>query len=146
MPQTGAFVEAYEKAQSLAQEFPGSRVVSVASTYSMYPLLDWDSLVVIAPVGIEQVRVGDIICFQDNGLDGARTLLHRVERISVKGGRLVTRGDYLAEADPHLVFSDNLMGKAVYIIYFDRSVEQRPVNFSMPAQKRPEQVVKLFRD
>ena len=146
MPQTDAFAAAYETAQSLAKEFPGSRLVSVASTYSMYPMIDWDSIVVIAPASLNQVRVGDVVCFRDSRMDGPRTVLHRVERILAKDGRLVTRGDHLEHADPHLVLAESLVGRAVYIVYFDRSGEQRPVSFAMAAPKRSERVVKLFRD
>jgi signal peptidase I len=146
MPQTPAFAEAYDKALALAKEFPGSRVVTVASTYSMYPTLDWDSLVVVAPTSLNQVRVGDVVCFRDKNLEESRTILHRVERIMVKGGRLVTRGDHLEQPDPHPVPADALVGKAVYVVYFDRTGEQRPVSFSMPTLKRCETVVKLLRD
>jgi signal peptidase I len=146
MPQTAAFAEAYNTAQALAKDFPGSRVVTVASTYSMYPMLDWDSIVVIAPASLDQVKVGDVVCFRDRQLDGSHTILHRVERISNKDGRLVTRGDHLERADPHQVFAESLVGKAVYIIYFDRSGEQRPVSYAMAAPKRSERVVKLFRE
>jgi len=146
MPQTTAFAEAYDTALSLAGEFPGGRVITIASTYSMYPMLDWDSIVVIVPASLEQISVGDVVCFRDHRVDGAHTILHRVERILVKDGRLVTRGDHLARSDPHLVSADTLVGKAVYIVYFDRSGERRTVSFSMPAPKRPDRIVKLFRD
>ena len=146
MPQTAAFAEAYDTALALAKGFPGSRLVTVASTYSMYPMLDWDSIVVIAPASLEQVQVGDLVCFRDRRLDGSHTILHRVERILNKDGRLVTRGDHLEHADPHLVLAESLVGKAVYIVYFDRSGEQRPVSYTMAAPKRSERVVKLFRD
>ena len=146
MPQTLAYTEAYETALSLAQEFPGSRVVAVASTYSMYPIFDWGSIVVIAPASLDQVKVGDVVCFRDNSLDGPHTILHRVERIVVKDKRLVTRGDHLDQPDPHQVMADSLVGKAVYVVYFDRSGEQRPVSFSMPSPRRTERIVKLFRD
>jgi len=146
MPQTPAFTEAYGTALSLAKEFPGSRVVAIASTYSMYPMLDWDSIVVIAPVAIDQIRVGDVVCFRDKTLDGLHTLLHRVERIRFKDGGLVTRGDHLDRADPHLVGADSLVGRAVYVVYFDRTGEQRTVRFPMPSPKRHERVVKLSRD
>jgi len=146
MPPTGAFTEAYGTALSLAKGFPGSRVVAVASTYSMYPTLDWDSIVVIAPVLLNQVQVGDVVCFRDKSLDGAHTILHRVERIMVKDGRLVTRGDHLDHPDPHLVVAEALVGKAVYVVYFDRTGEKRTASFAMPSPKRQERIVKLFRD
>jgi len=146
MPQTPAFAAAYDRALALAKEFPGSRVVAVASTYSMYPTLDWDSLVVVAPASLKQVRVGDVVCFKDKGPEGPRTILHRVERILVKDGRLVTRGDHLEQSDPHQVPSDALVGKVVYVVYFDRTSEKRSVSFSLPTLKRREAVVKLFRD
>jgi len=146
MPQTTAFAEAYDTALALAGEFPGGRVITIASTYSMYPMLDWDSMVVVVPASLEQISVGDVVCFRDQRSDATRTILHRVERILVKDGRLVTHGDHLTRSDPHLVSADTLVGKAVYIVYFDRSGERRTVNFSMPAPKRPERIVKLFRD
>jgi signal peptidase I len=146
MPQTQAFTQAYGTALSLAKAFSGSRVVAIASTYSMYPLLDWDSIVVIVPASLSEIRVGDVVCFRDKDSDVSHTILHRVERILVKDGRLVTRGDRLDHVDPHLVFADSLVGKAVYVVYFDRTGEQRTVSLSMPTPKRTERIVKLFRN
>ena len=146
MPQTRSFVDAYGTALSLAKEYPGSQVVAIASTYSMYPQLDWDSIVVLAPTSLGQIRVGDVVCFRDKSLDGPHTIMHRVQQILVNDGRLVTRGDHLDRADPRPVRADALVGRAVYVVYFDRTGEQRTVGFSMPAPKRTERVVKLCRD
>ncbi|MBK9991401.1 MAG: hypothetical protein IPP19_11875 [Verrucomicrobia bacterium] len=143
MPQTRSFFDAYQVALKLSQDHPGSRIVSVESTYSMYPTLDWDSLVVIAPVSINQIEAGDLVCFRDQRVDGGRKILHRVEKILRKDHRLVTRGDFMDRPDLHPVGADALIGKAVYVVYFDRSGEDRPSAHSMPTPTRHEQVLRL---
>jgi len=143
MPQTRSFTEAYQTALALSQELPGSRLMTVASTYSMYPTIDWDSIVVIVPTSLDKVQVGDVICFRDTRLDGSHTILHRVEKIMLKDRRLVTRGDHLERADPHAVQAEALVGKAVYVVYFDRAGEKRPVDYAMPTPSRSEQVMRL---
>jgi signal peptidase I len=117
--------------------------MTVASTYSMYPTIDWDSIVVVVPTSLDQVKVGDVVCFRDARLDGTHTVLHRVEKIFVKDHRLVTRGDHLDRADPHAVGAEALVGKAVYVVYFDRIGEKRPVDYAMPTPARSEQIMRL---
>lgn len=143
MPQTRSFTDAYQIALNLANEHPGSRVLTVASTFSMYPTIDWDSIVVIVPTALEQIKVGDVVCYRDQRLDGTHTILHRVEKILVKDHRLMTRGDNLERTDPRPVNAAALIGKAVYIVYFDRMGEKRPVDYAMPTPSRREQIVPL---
>lgn len=113
--------------------------MNVASTYSMYPTLDWDSIVVVAPISIESVQVGDVVCFRDQRSENQRMIVHRVEKILRKEHRLVTRGDNLERADLLPVGSSELIGKAVYAVYFDRAGERRPVERSLPTPPRNEQ-------
>lgn len=143
MPQSRSFTDAYQTALTLSQEFPGSRLMTVASTYSMYPTIDWDSIVIVVPTTLDRINVGDVVCFRDKRLDGAHTILHRVEKILVKDRRLVTRGDHLERADPHPVQADALVGKAVYVVYFDRIGERRSVDHILPTPTRREQVMRL---
>lgn len=143
MPQTRSFFDAYKVALQLSQSYPGSRVMSIESTYSMYPTLDWDSIVVIAPVSIEAVQVGEVVCFLDPRVDGRRMIAHRVEKILQKDHRLVTRGDNLDRADLHPVGANTLIGRVVYAVYFDRTGERRPVDHALPTPARHEQVLRL---
>jgi signal peptidase I len=143
MPQSQAFTDAYQVALNLAQQHPGGRLLTVASTYSMYPKLDWDSIIVVAPVLIDQVQVGDIVCFRDQSFDCQRKIVHRVVKILRKDHRLVTRGDNLDRADLHPVGADTLIGRVAYVVYFDRTGQQRPVNHVLPTPTRQERVIRL---
>lgn len=143
IPQSKAFTEAYQVARNLAEQHPGGRLMSVASTYSMYPKLDWDSIIVVAPVSIDQVQVGDIVCFRDQSFDSQRKIVHRVVKILRKDHRLITRGDNLDRADLHPVGADTLIGKVAYIVYFDRTGQQRHVDHELPTPTRQERVIRL---
>lgn len=143
IPASPDFVAAYDIAHELSDCVGGSRVVATASTFSMYPLLDWDTLVVVAPVRIEDVRIGDIVMFRDLDSRGGRMILHRVRRILIKGGRLITRGDHLDRDDPHPVTSERLVGRAMFLIYFDRSNDVRPVLHAYPTPRRNARTVSL---
>jgi hypothetical protein len=82
---------------------------------SMLPFLRDGDIVVVAPVGTAEIRIGDVICYQppSGGL-----CLHRV--IARAERSLVTRGDALAYVDtvPHdavlgLVIARERRGRAV---------------------------------
>ncbi|MFT3867786.1 MAG: signal peptidase I [Nibricoccus sp.] len=142
-PQAQTFTDAYHVALNLVQQRPGVHMLTVASTYSMYPKLDWDSIVVVAPVSIDQVQVGDIVCFRDQSVDGQRKIVHRVVKILRKDHRLVTRGDNLDRPDLRPVDADALIGKVTHVVYFDRTGQQRPVDHVLPTPVRYEQVIHL---
>lgn len=79
---------------------------------SMRPTAPPGSMVVVVPVPLEQVRVGDVITFQPPGEDH-RVVTHRVIEVLNPGPRpsVRTRGDANATADP---WTATLSGDRVY--------------------------------
>lgn len=65
----------------------------------------------VAPVGMEQVRVGDVVVFRAPG--SGRLVVHRV--IGIAGGGLVVRGDANRRADATPVTGSELVGKVTAV-------------------------------
>ena len=87
-------------------------------TGSMEPTIKEGALIVNKAVDIEDVEVGDIICFrsQDSYMLG-QSITHRV--IEIKEGKdgtryLETRGDANTASDGHYVTSSNLIGEVIF--------------------------------
>ena len=74
--------------------------VRTVLTGSMTPAIERGDVVLAAPIGLEQVRRGDVILF-NAPIDG-RLTVHRVDRIEREDGELLfqTRGDANDVADP----------------------------------------------
>lgn len=87
------------------------QVCSIAPTGSMIPTFDDRALVVMEPVKLAEVHVGDIVVRRDS----TRLIVHRVVRI--EGGQLVTRGDANPSDDPGFVGEDQLAGRVVAVIF-----------------------------
>jgi signal peptidase I len=62
-------------------------------TGSMRPTIQPGDMVVDQPIPATEIKVGDIVTYQDP--DGSRTITHRVRSISISGGQahVVTKGD-----------------------------------------------------
>lgn len=107
---------------------------------SMLPTLEEGDLVVMLNVPINQVRVGDIVIFNDPTFGGCSdfTIIHRVVGITAAGG-LITQGDDRAtnptpdepQGGPY-VSQQCLVGKVVFIVpYIERLAElfPYPINY-----------------
>jgi signal peptidase len=81
----------------------------VVPSGSMSPALEPGDVVVSAPAGAGQVRVGDVVIVPDPARPG-RTLVHRVDSVE-PDGTLVTRGDANAGADSTTVAPDEVLGR-----------------------------------
>ena len=77
--------------------------------WSMYPLIRHGDVVELAPAGIEQVQVGDIVLFRS----GRRLLAHRIVRCTFEGQRtsLVPRGDNALTEDGPIRDKADLLGQ-----------------------------------
>jgi signal peptidase len=77
--------------------------VVIMQTSSMTPLIDPGDMVVMRPIPVEQIAVGDVISF-DAPLGSDRLVTHRVVRIeeSVDGPTFARRGDQAGHDDPWL--------------------------------------------
>jgi signal peptidase I len=89
--------------------------LDIVGTPSMAPAVPAGSLAVVVPVGIAQVRVGDVIAFRDADNERIR-VLHRVVRVSDRreaGGDvyLYTRGDANRSRDRLYVGRERLLGR-----------------------------------
>lgn len=82
---------------------------------SMIPVMEINSLVIVEPLDIQEVSIGDIVVYKDKIRD--INIVHRViEEVSSGDSRsLRVKGDANSSADGTLVTSDNLLGKVVYI-------------------------------
>lgn len=85
-------------------------------TGSMEPTIAPGALLISQEVPIEQIQVGDIICFRSReaGMLG-KSITHRVISIFENGGQLCleTRGDANPVADALPVLQSNLIGKVL---------------------------------
>src|SRR5213593_3776209 len=102
---------------------------------SMRPTLEAGDMVVLQFTNITDVKVGDIIVFNEPTFDGCVdfTIIHRVVRIASDGG-LVTQGDNRAtnpvpdepSGGPY-VHQQCLVGKVVFVIpYLERLADLLP--------------------
>ena len=87
-------------------------------TGSMEPTIPVGSLLLSQQVDVDEVAVGDIVCFysKDSNLLG-RVITHRVTEVlpSVDGKILLqTKGDANAVTDFQYVTEENLIGKVIY--------------------------------
>jgi len=78
---------------------------------SMAPVLRAGDVVWLDRIGARDARVGDVVAFDDPARDA--TVLHRVERIRARRGRLTftTRGDANDAAETWAIASDGELGR-----------------------------------
>lgn len=103
---------AVRHAQAIAAALNG-KVWGISDTGSMLPTLTPSSIVVVAPVAYDDVKVGDIVTFT-RPIDDA-TVAHRVIRID-RFGRIWTKGDS-AERNDGVLTPDRLRGRVVAILH-----------------------------
>jgi hypothetical protein len=74
---------------------------------SMWPCFQDNDLLEIAPISMEEVRVGDCLVYR--GADSQQV----VHRVIDKQENLTTRGDAMAHADEHPVLPHQIIGRVV---------------------------------
>ncbi len=90
----------------------------VVTSYSMVPTLDRGDLLVLQAKPPDQIKVGDIIVFQDKEWVVSGPVVHRVVDIQVINGtyHFYTKGDANAQQDPYDRTPDEIIGVVVYRI------------------------------
>lgn len=103
------------------------KILTVSGT-SMNPSITQDDVVIVSPVDIKYLKIGDIITYRRN-IDGKSvTITHRIVDIivDINGGIIKTKGDSLSSEDRYDVNSKNIVGKVIgkipYIGYLIRLV------------------------
>jgi signal peptidase I len=83
-------------------------------TGSMRPGIQPGDMVVDQPIHPTQIRVGDIVTFQDP--EGKRTITHRVRKVEISEGqaRVVTRGDANDTVERWVIPVTGHVGRVVY--------------------------------
>ena len=86
----------------------------VVMSGSMTPTLKVGDVVVDRPVGVTDVRIGDIITFKDPA--GNRLVTHRVRRLGTENGKvdIETKGDRNNSVEDWSVGTDGRVGLVVY--------------------------------
>lgn len=79
----------------------------VVSGASMRPAIHAGDRVIVAPTDPAQLAPGDIVM-----IDGVQPRIHRVIRVDLNAGIVITRGDSLAGEDPPASFGD-VVGRVV---------------------------------
>ena len=97
----------------------GTAVRIRVSGRSMQPLLNGEEIVEIAPLGVQHLKIGDIVFFCDQQ---GNPLLHRLLRRRSYNGLLYlqTKGDSCTGFDS-IVPADQVLGRIQRIIFTDRT-------------------------
>jgi len=90
--------------------YSGSQILVVSSD-SMFPTLKPNDIIIVEPVGIDEINKGDIIAF-DSHTEGIGIIAHRAIEIFEQGGEIGidTKGDHLDEPDLWTVHDEDLVG------------------------------------
>ena len=77
----------------------------------MFPALKPNDIIIVKPVGIDEINKGDIIAF-DSHTEGIGIIAHRAIEIFEQGGKIGidTKGDHLDESDLWTVHDEDLVG------------------------------------
>src|SRR5512138_245548 len=111
-PPVPAKAEHAQTAKQLAQ-MVGGPVMRVASTRSMEPVITAEHLLILKPVNVSELNVGDIIVFERRR-SGGMMIGHRI--IETKRTWVVTKGDNLREKDEDLITQDMLLGRVALLV------------------------------
>lgn len=90
----------------------------VVTSGSMRPQLDRGSLIFVKPTPAQQLRVGDVITFENPIKGGDKLVTHRiVATVNAPEGRgFITRGDANASRDPWKFMVDENAGRLAFSI------------------------------
>ncbi len=85
-------------------------------TGSMRPTIQPGDMVVDEPIPASEIRVGDIVTFQDPHAD--RTITHRIRKIEISEGqaRATTRGDANDTVEKWQIPVDGKVGRVAYTV------------------------------
>jgi hypothetical protein len=99
----------------LIRDLKDVRLVNIADTNSMDPVLDAESTAIeIIPKSADELSVGDIVSYQS----GSNTIIHRIISIgSDSEWYAITKGDNNAVSDPEKVRFAQIKGVVVGIMY-----------------------------
>jgi len=91
--------------------------IMVITSDSMVPALMPHDLIIVEPVGIDEIKEGDIIAF-DSHMQGIGIIAHRAIAVGDDDGQtgIDTKGDNVEEPDPWTVHEEDLVGKVIDII------------------------------
>jgi len=89
----------------------GDTLYEPVYTGSMEPAIPVGSVVVIKLANPENLKIGDIICFQ---LSQPTSITHRIINITSQG--FITKGDANEDPDQWTVKKENVIGKAIFTI------------------------------
>ena len=112
--------------------FSGNDIM-VTTTTSMLPVLHPNDMIIVEPIGIDEIQEGDIIAFETHQEIGI--VAHRVvEKFDHDGvTALDTKGDNNDELDPWYVTDDDLIGKVKEIIPWFGIILVGPVRYALVA-------------
>ena len=91
----------------------GDTQYSPVYTGSMEPAIPIGAVVVIKPVDLGTLKIGDIICFK---FSEATSITHRI--INMTNGGFITKGDANEDSDQWTVKKENVVGKVLLTIPF----------------------------
>ena len=91
--------------------------IDVVLSGSMEPTVQTGSLVIVRPIGPEDIRTGDIVMYLSP--DKTSLITHRVVKIEYKPGlRFVTKGDANNNSDINPIQPDQIVGIVTFTIPF----------------------------
>jgi signal peptidase len=76
----------------------------------MYPALNVGDLIIVEPVKIDDINIGDILTFRSPS-DTRKTFSHRVNNIDLKKNQIITKGDANNTVDPSYSDFKNCVGR-----------------------------------
>lgn len=91
--------------------------IDVVLSGSMEPAVQTGSVVIVRPIGPEEIRTGDIIMYSSP--DRTSLITHRVVKIEYTPGlRFVTKGDANNNSDINPIQPDQILGIVTFTIPF----------------------------
>jgi signal peptidase len=86
---------------------------------SMYPIFKRGDIIIIKPVKIEDLSVGDVVLYQS----GKRMVAHRLIKKCINNGKMtfVMKGDSFPDFDPP-VYPEDVIGKVIAIEREERTL------------------------
>ena len=113
--------------------YHGSDIMVVTSD-SMVPTLKPHDLIIVEPVGIDEIKEGDIITF-DSHMAGIGIIAHRAIAVGDDDGQtgIDTKGDHNENPDPWTVHEEDLRGKVIDVIPTMGIFLIDPVRYSLVA-------------
>lgn len=88
--------------------------IYVVDSGSMSPTIKTDSMIIVRELGLDELRVGDIVTYY--GHDRSSRITHRAVEISYEENTIVTRGDANNADDPMPLDGSKLIGKVIFTI------------------------------